>query len=220
MNAMAKELDYTKSWQPLTRAFSLFQPAVPQQATYDVTSPTVSETEAHLAQVMTKLSVEVRTEALEDLHGVSAGATGQCPKVIDRKLIEFDIEVSKQKNKAYEKAESLSKEYVENREFRLIFLRFELFDVQEAVKLFMSLLATKLLYFGEKKLTKDIMLSDLNEDDIEVLESGAVQKLADTDSSGRVVFLYIPLLIHANLMKSTEAFVSFFCVFWMHSHQI
>jgi hypothetical protein len=148
--------------------------------------PTLDEAEAFQARDMSKLSGKELEEALEDVHGVS-GAVEENPYIIESKLAEFDLEVLKQNNKIYEMAESRSKEYVENREFRLNYLRAESFDVKAATKRFMRFFEQKLLYFGPEKLTENITLSDLSEDDIEVLESGAFQELADTDISGRVV---------------------------------
>jgi hypothetical protein len=152
--------------------------------------PTIEEAEAFQARDMNKLCVKKLEEALEDVHGVS-GAVEENPYIIESKLAEFDLEVSKQNNKIYEMAENRSKDYVENREFRLKYLRAESFDVNAATKRFMKFFEQKLLYFGPEKLTENITLSDLSEDDIEVLESGLLQELADTDNSGRVVVVFL-----------------------------
>jgi hypothetical protein len=141
--------------------------------------------QALLAHEMSNLSVQERTNALEDLHGVASVAE-ETPEVVDSRLLEFDWELTRRKNRAYCLAESLSKDYVSNREIRLMFLRADLFNVSTATTRFMNFLEHKLALFGLERLTKRITLADLTPDDLEVLESGFLQELADYDRSGRV----------------------------------
>jgi hypothetical protein len=103
-------------------------------------------------------------------------------------------------------AESISKDYVEDRELRLLYLRSKSFDVTEATKRFMIMFQQKLLYFGPEKIAKHITLTDLTEDEIELLESGMIQELAETDSSGRTVVVFLRQL---RLMARAETHVSF-----------
>jgi hypothetical protein len=162
---------------------------MPQTATSSGAAPvaSIADPEALLAQEMSRLSVQERTQALEELHGV-ADLTIEDPASVDRHLKEFDLEVSRRKNQAYILAECRSKEYVSSREFRLMFLRADCFDIRAAAQRLMNFFERKLTLFGEERLTRDIALEDLSQDDLKFLESGFLQELVDTDRSGRTVY--------------------------------
>jgi hypothetical protein len=146
--------------------------------------PTLEDTKVATSQEFNNLSPRERPEVDED------------PEIVDRKLLEFDLDVSRHKNKAYEIAESLSKGYVENCDFRLMFLRAEGFNVQAATHRLMNFFEQKLVYFGESKLTKDIQLSDLSEDELAFLDSGIMQEHGETDTSGRAVVSFFQQLLN------------------------
>jgi hypothetical protein len=162
----------------------------PQPAT--VTTPAIArsfnDTEAMLAQELNKLSVKERTQALEDMHGVST-VLDEEPELITRKLLELHMEITKQRHKTYLLAERLSNSYVQNSDFRLMFLRADSLDVKAAAQRLFSFLEFKLQLFGEGKLVKDLKLADLNEDDMESLRSGQFQEMSETDRAGRVIVL-------------------------------
>jgi hypothetical protein len=168
--------------------------------------------QALLAHEMSNLSVQERTNALEDLHGVAFVAE-ETPEVVDSRLAEFDWEITRRKNRTYGLAESLSKDYVSNREIRLMFLRADSFDVSTATTRFMNFLENKLALFGLERLTKRITLADLTPDDLEVVESGFLQALADTDRSGRVCVCIFQqqrkFKRHENMVSSSDICTQF-----------
>ena len=146
------------------------------------------DTDSLLAQEMNKLSVQERLRALEDLHGVSTLIEEEV-YVVNHQLLELDGEIRQHKNRAYRLAERLSEEYVKDRDFRLMFLRADSFDVKAAAQRMMRFFKFKLLYFGEQRLVRDITLNDLDEHDLACLETGTFQELGDRDRPGRAVFV-------------------------------
>jgi hypothetical protein len=69
-----------------------------------------------------------------------------------------------------------------------MFLRAESFDAYKAASRMVAFFDEKYKLFGAEKLTKDIVLADLDPDDISALENGYYQRLANKDSAGRKVF--------------------------------
>lgn len=48
----------------------------------------------------------------------------------------------------------------------------------------------KLILFGEEKLVREILLSDLNDDDMECLKTGYIQVMKELDFGNRKVIFY------------------------------
>jgi hypothetical protein len=124
-------------------------------------------------------------------------------------------EIEIQKTSPYEIAEHQNRRYVQDNEFRLMFLRSELFNVHKATRRMMKFLQHKVMYFGEEKLGKVIEWSDLTKDDIDVLKSNLWHVQKDPDRSGRPLCI-IPSHVYMGNYK-VENIVSFifrfgFCV--------
>jgi hypothetical protein len=168
----------------------------------------VAETEKAIVEDMNNLSVEERVQAYEDIHGVST-LVQEDPDVVHKKQADLDKEIHRYKNKAYILAESLSKDYVQDRDFRLMFLRADNFDVKAAARRLLAFFTYKLHYFGQDKLCRDIKLTDLSLADRECLESGAFQELLQTDRAGRRVMMIFQQLRE---FQKQEHFVSIYCM--------
>ena len=151
------------------------------QITSGKNSQSADHTDSLLAQEVNRLSVNERIKALEDVHGVSE-IEEEDREVLDAKLKELDSEIGQRKNKAYQLAESYSKDYVTNRDFRLMFLRADSYEAKPAAQRMMKFFEYKLKLFGKEKLIKEITLRDLDKDDIDCLRSGAMQELLHKDS--------------------------------------
>ena len=160
------------------------------QITSGKKSQSADHTDSLLAQEVNRLSVNERIKALEDVHGVSE-IEEEDREVLDAKLKELDSEIGQRKNKAYQLAESFSKDYVTNRDFRLMFLRADSYDAKPAAQRMMKFFEYKLKLFGKEKLIKEITLRDLDKDDIDCLRSGAMQELLHKDRAGRRLFIAI-----------------------------
>ena len=105
---------------------------------------------------------------------------------------------------AYRIAMEQNHAYVEDRNFRLMFLRAEKYNSQEAAERMLRFFTLKLRLFGKDLLSKDILYQDLPEDDILVLKTGFLQFCPLRDRAGRKVFIVFP---HLRRMKSLESFL-------------
>jgi hypothetical protein len=168
------------------------------------------EMDAMIANELIALSIKDRELCYHDVHGVS-DAIDETPEFVQDKLKELEEELAKiSRNKsAYLLAETLDKDYVRCRSFRLKFLRAESFDAKLAANHLVIFFEEKLKLFGPELLAKDIKISDLDQDDIKWLESGIAQ-LPARDRAGRCVFSFIvpnaPKDVHGE--KATRSKVS------------
>ena len=166
-------------------------------------STTIEVTEGILAQQMGRLSFQEKKQADEDLHCLP-DEIEESPEMVNTCLEDFKNEVQVQRNFVYDIAERQNKAFVEDKDFRLMFLRADMFNAKAATKRLMNFLQQKLTYFGEEKLTKEIKWADLTEEDIEVLESGRWHVQADNDRSGRPILF---ILNHVQPKFKPENFV-------------
>ncbi|CAB9528005.1 Transfer protein [Seminavis robusta] len=152
-----------------------------------------------LADEMEKLSVEEKERTAFDIHGMAHESND--PENIDELLDQLEQEIQKiPDKKAYDKAKYLNEEYVTGQEFRLMFLRCDKFDVQVSAQRIVTHLENKMdMFGGGPALARKLRLSDLNEDDIKSLKSGAWQLLPGCDAAGRLVLALSPTCIDGSL---------------------
>jgi hypothetical protein len=144
-------------------------------------------------QELNPISLAEREKAYNDLHGV-ADVIEEKPEFVDKCLAELESEICKlEDNKnAYEMAKKINPEYVCGRRFRLKFLRADLFVPKNAAIRLAAFLQEKLKFFGPKPLARELLLSDLNQDDMVLLRSGYLSIAPLRDSAGRAVNVIIP----------------------------
>jgi hypothetical protein len=178
-----------------TSAVSMKTPSdVPDPSSPPADCPTQAEASAMLAKEMNQLSVEEREKVFEDVHGIapvvneSQDFTEACLALLEKELNNISSRA------AYHLASSMSKEYTSSNKLGLMFLRAESFDPYKAASRMVRFFDEKYKLFGAEKLTKDIVLADLDPDDIAALESGSFQVLPEKDSAGRKVFCNFPQL--------------------------
>lgn len=145
---------------------------------------------------LNKLSVQERDEVLQDVHGVS--------DVMNENLLTIEIKIAEMKQQlariplkqkaAYLQALEQNPNYVHDDKFLLMFLRADAFNVEASALRFVSFFEHKLQLFGRDKLGRDIVVSDLSEDDVLCLESGYSQMLAGRDRAGRAILCLIPMI--------------------------
>lgn len=146
----------------------------------------IKETEDLLSNELSKLSMNERSQAYDDLHCVG-DELQETPEMVEKSLFEFDQAISKHRNSAYDIAWKQNKAYVEDPSFRLKFLRAQMHNVSKAVHQMMNFLRYKGEFFGEDKIARDITLADLSEEDKELMMSGILHIQAERDRMGRVV---------------------------------
>jgi hypothetical protein len=149
--------------------------------------------ESSLAKELNQLSLAEREEVNYDLHGV-AYLIEETPEFVDKCLADLESEICKiEDNKnAYEMAKKANFEYICGRDFRLKFLRAERFLPKNAATRLVGFLEEKLKLFGPEPLARELLLSDLNQDDMVLLRSGFCSIVPLRDSAGRVVTVVIP----------------------------
>lgn len=136
-----------------------------------------------LTRELNQLPMTTREQVGQDLYGIS-----ECVEINDELLGRLDVEIGRIEEKpAYDRALEMSPTYVRNDAFRTMFLRATEGDCTKAAKRFVRHFATKLRLFGEDKLARDIKITDLDPHDMEALQSGGFQVLADRDRAGRSV---------------------------------
>ena len=171
-----------------------------------------ADTDVFLAKEMTLLSMKDRDDAMNDVHGThdsrdkiapvldTTATTIDSSTVLDnlfhvereeQSLVDLETELDKIRCKpAYTQALLQKASYVQDVKLRLIMLRAVNHDAPRAAELFERHLAKKLELFGPRKLTKDITIDDINDDDQMVLKSGFIHLTCDM--RGRSVIIVIP----------------------------
>mmetsp|Transcript_44787 Transcript_44787/g.108195 ORF Transcript_44787/g.108195 Transcript_44787/m.108195 type:complete len:553 (-) Transcript_44787:953-2611(-) len=144
-----------------------------------------------LTQGMTRLTFEELQQEQEDLHGVSATISEE--KVEVQVLLDtLDEHLNGMKmGTAFAFAESLNRDFCQNYDFRMMFLRANRYDPKVAAKQIIKFLDIKLELFGLEKLTEEITLKDLTLEDKKHLLSGSMQLLPSTDRAGRRIVLHV-----------------------------
>ncbi|CAJ1969898.1 unnamed protein product [Cylindrotheca closterium] len=146
----------------------------------------MKQTEDLLASEMNRLSMQERANAFADVHCVGEDIQ-ETPEMVQRSLEEFENTVQKERNPVYEMAVNQNRAYVEDPKFRLKFLRAKLYDARKSVRQMMSFLEQKAKYFGNDKVAREIDLSDLSKEDMELMLSGLYHIQEGRDRMGRVI---------------------------------
>jgi hypothetical protein len=147
----------------------------------------VNETDALLAKELNQLSMKEREEVYHDIHGV-AEIIEETPEFVEIKLKELELELAKIPIKdAYNQAKEKSQEYVTSIRQCLMFLRADRFDAREAAARMVRYYEEKLHMFGNEPLARDLLMSDLNEEERSSLKSGYIQLLPLRDRAGRAI---------------------------------
>lgn len=143
-----------------------------------------------LTKELEKLSMAEHEKILFDVHGFSR-TQDEDPQDVEKYLQIFEDELRKirrKKKEAYERAKFLNPAYVEDKAFRLMFLRAELFKPKKAAQTMITHFEIKRRVFGNGDiLARDVRQSDLNQDDLSYLQDGMIQVLPERDAAGRAV---------------------------------
>ena len=143
--------------------------------------------DAMLAAELNQMTFQEREQVLEELHGVDK-ATHETEGILAMSLAAMDLALQHVPNRAiYDKAKNINARYVEDRSFRLMFLRSEDYNAERAASRLVNFLENKVKFFGKDTLARPVYLSDMDKDDIAVLKSGILQLIPARDRSGRVI---------------------------------
>lgn len=151
-----------------------------------------------LSKELLQLSVEDRNDLQEEIHGVRCLAPEETPRFLEdslRKLaIEIDDVIPGPQKRAYLQSQDrpASAAFINDRDFRLRFLRCELFDYRKAAIRMVRVCDCLLKLFGRYALERHILLSDFTNEELKVIRKGRVQVLPFRDRSGRRIVILIP----------------------------
>ena len=219
-------------WTTLSSSSSSSSPPPSQLVTGAVLGK--EEPVAEISDALKQLSVEQRQKAYEDVHGIGeeADATttayfgvthndaterdNEDPNMIQQKVTELEQHLAEALSSSSSSCSALrfainqNKSYVENKNFRLSFLRADDFDSKLASIRLINFFQIKREIFPDDKLTKSITLQDFisetDGDDLDCLLSGGVQLLPLPDQAGRQIIVGMPALTR---FRTPRSFVSF-----------
>jgi hypothetical protein len=156
--------------------------------------PGIEDADALVATEMTRLTMEERDQVFHDIHCIS-NEMEETPEQLHASLIQLQTELDRipyRCKAAYELARSRNPAFVEDRVFRIKFLRTDLLDASKAALRLVRHFETKLQLFGPETLVKEITQDELEDGDMKNLYSGYIQTLPLRDRSGRFISLFFP----------------------------
>ncbi len=145
-----------------------------------------------LSKELLQLSLQDRNAINEEIHGVQTLAREESPELLSQSLAKMETEISIIPNKnAYDRSQQFPHTYVNSAEFRLRFLRCELFDVKNAASKIVKFLDVVSELFGDFALRRQVQMSDLSREEMQVFRVGHQQLLPYRDRSGRRIFALV-----------------------------
>lgn len=166
------------------------------------------DAEAFFAAELAKLSVKERDEVLQDIHGVS-DVREEDAQFVQRSFDDLEeaiMLIPSVDKAAYARAREMDESFVVDEGFRLMFLRADSFDIKAAADRIVQFFETKLDLFGPDKLAKHITCEDLDEDDLNCLDSGYAQILSGRDRAGRAIFCLMPMIKNYKTLQNRVSF--------------
>ena len=152
--------------------------------------------DAVIAREMSNLSSNDLERAYFDIHGIVSNNNVMdetAPQPMDQSAIVYQLQQAVERipgNSAFLQAKQLDSTYVGNRDFLLMFLQAEQFNVNAAAERLALHFEVKLELFGPDKLALDITQDDLDQEAMDALYSGLSQVLQERDRSGRSIVVF------------------------------
>ena len=146
-----------------------------------------------LTEELMKLSFQARNNFQEEIHGVRCLAPEETPELLcsslDQLQYVIDHEIPTHEKRAYLRSQhpqpgNKQRTYVNSTEFRLRFLRCELFDVSKAALRLVRFLDLVLELYGDYALQRSIRLSDFSKQELKHIRKGRYQFLPFRDRGG------------------------------------
>ena len=198
-----------------------------QQSDCETFTHTESDMDAYLANELNRMSLEERQRVFEEIHGVDdvIHETSMPSNFFQEKLVALQKEIDRivivgtnhypePKTTAYELAMEQNSNYVYDDNFRLTFLRADMFDPIKAAKRLITFFECRLALFGRHALTRPLTLQDLkNDDDVRTLQSGYFQILPQRDTTGRAVLVNLQGMFQRSYKLAVNMVSLFVCLF-------
>jgi hypothetical protein len=144
-----------------------------------------------MANELNKLSFKERESINEEIHGIDVPNAGvdESPELLRKSFNELDVELQKLRPEcaAFDRSQRLfgATTYLNTEEFRIMFLRCDLFDCKKASRRFCDYADLMLEIFGDFALQRRPCLTDLTDLELRILEAGGYQVLPGRDRAGR-----------------------------------
>ena len=144
------------------------------------------EQPACLSRELNQMPMKDREQVSQDIYGTADTSDYDYS---GEKMEEFWAELDKlgDKKAGYDMAFELSPEFARDPALPVAFIRSVKGDAKKAAKRYARHFKTKLELFGPDKLVKHIEIDDLDEDDMEAMNSGGFQVLPNVDRAGRPI---------------------------------
>jgi len=163
-----------------------------------------------LAKELNSLSFQQRESINEEIHGINVNQIyfdkvkeiEETPELLNKSFMMLQTELNKlQKGSfAYNKCQQLyggivgkkkTITYINSVEFRIMFLRGELFDANKAAIRLVNFVELMYKLYGDIGLQRRIRLEDLSNEELQLLRQGRVQILPGRDRAGRRIWTCI-----------------------------
>lgn len=185
----------------------------PEEINTHSDASSVDEDTDNLAQELNQLSLKEREKVLYDLHGVlDEQEKEETEELIENSRQELELLIEHESklggNATLQMAETHGNTRLHDAQFQLMFLRADLFDAKKAFNRMMLHFEQVRILFGTSLMDKKITLQDLDEEALELLETGFLQMPPVKDRSGRqIAFCSV---VHSNFEDYSEgALVSY-----------
>lgn len=145
-----------------------------------------------LSRELLQLSLQDRNAINEEIHGVQTFARDETPEMLGRALAKMENEINMIPSKiAFDKSQQYQNTHVNDADFRLKFLRSELFEEKKAASRMVKYLDMVSELFGDFALRRQIQMSDFTREEMQVFRVGHQQLLPYRDRSGRRIFTLV-----------------------------
>jgi len=142
-----------------------------------------------LSRELLQLSLQDRNAINEEIHVVQTFAPEETPDMLEEALSEMAVEIDNIPIKtAFDRSQEFSKTYVNSADFRLRFLRSDLFEAKKAAKRMVRFLDLLAELFGDFALRRQVQMSDFSREEMQVFRVGRQQLLPYRDRSGRRIY--------------------------------
>jgi len=149
-----------------------------------------------LSKELLQLSLNDRNAIVEEVHGVLTLAPDETPQFLEEALLRLSKELDNIPNHspskaAYLKSQKLPQTYVNSNDFRLRFLRCDLFNAKMAATRMLVFLDLASDLFGADLLQRPVRITDLSRDGEKLCRDGYVQVLPYRDGAGRPIIAWV-----------------------------
>jgi hypothetical protein len=145
-----------------------------------------------LSRELLQLSLQDRNAINEEIHGVQTFAPEETPEMLAEALNKMETEINNIPIKeAFDRSQQFPNTYVNSAEFRLRFLRSDLFEAKSAAKKLVKFLELVAKLFGDFALRRQIHMSDFSREEMQAFRVGHQQLLPYRDRSGRRIFALV-----------------------------